>query len=72
MGAPAPLAYPAIDNTLGGSAALVDWFYEDGPVSHIHGGRFMERIIPRLDSKCGKQPNRLKLNEILKRVYNLR
>jgi HipA-like C-terminal domain len=57
MGVPVPPAYPAIDSTRGESAALIEWFYEDGAVSSILGGRFMERRIPGFDSKRGKQHN---------------
>lgn len=57
MGVPVPPAYPAIDSTRGESAALIEWFYEDGVVSSILGGRFMERMIPGFDSRRGKQHN---------------
>lgn len=57
MGIPVPPAYPAIDSTRGESAALIVWFYEDGLVSSVLGGRFMELMIPGFDMKRGTQHN---------------
>ena len=57
MGVPVPPAYPAIDSTRGESAALIEWFYEDGAVSSIVGGRFMQLMIPGFDMKRGTQHN---------------
>lgn len=57
IGVPVPPAYPAIDSSRGESAALIEWFYEDGVQASILGGRFMQSMIDGFDIKKGTQHN---------------
>lgn len=57
IGVPVPPAYPAVDSKRGESAALIEWFYEDGVQASILGGRFMQSMIDGFDIKKGKQHN---------------
>lgn len=57
IGVPVPPAYPAVDSTRGESAALIEWFYEDGDQASILGGRFMQSMIEGFDIKKGTQHN---------------
>lgn len=57
IGVPVPPAYPAIDSVKGDSAALIEWFYEDGVQSSVLGGRFMQMMIDGFDMKKGTQHN---------------
>jgi hypothetical protein len=57
IGVSVPPAYPAIDSSRNEAAALIEWFYEDGKQASVHGGRFMQQMIPGFDMKTGKQHN---------------
>lgn len=57
IGVPVPPAYPAINSSNHESAALIEWFYEDGKQSSILGGRYMQQLIPGFNMKTGEQHN---------------
>lgn len=57
IGVPVPPAYPAINSSNNESAALIEWFYEDGLQSSILGGRFMQQLIPGFNMKTGQEHN---------------
>lgn len=57
MGVDVPPAYPAIDSSREKSAALIEWFYEDGQQLSVLGGRFMQMLIPGFDMRLGTQHN---------------
>lgn len=57
VGVEVPPAYPAIDSRRRLSAALIEWFYEDGESLFIPAGRFMQQMIEGFDMKTGRQHN---------------
>lgn len=57
IGVPVPPSYPAINSNNHESAALIEWFYEDGEQASILGGRFMQSMIDGFDVKKGTQHN---------------
>lgn len=57
IGVSVPPAYPATDSIRGRSAALIEWFYDDGESQFMLGGSFMQALIPGFDMKTGAQHN---------------
>lgn len=55
IGVEVPPAYPAIDSRRKESAALIEWFYEDGKAYFVPGGRYMQKMIEDFDMKTGRQ-----------------
>lgn len=51
-----PPAFVAIDSVKNKIGALIEWFYTE-PTNYVHGGDYLQRIIPQFDRVKGTQHN---------------
>lgn len=70
MGLNVPPAFVAFNSRTDQSAALIEWFYEDGKEEFTHAGDLLQNIQPNFDREKGTSHN-LMANSFMLRLYTM-
>lgn len=66
MGLPVPPAFAAYNATSGVSAALIEWFYQDGEEHFVLAGDFLQKIQTGFDRETGAHHNLTDITRLLR------